>query len=82
VWKSTRPWFKVEIYNVLNNDKQTFGDTTVTPDPNSPKDANGLPTGYIQGANFGKAVQDNQFPQPIPGTNGGRLIRFAFGLRF
>src|SRR5262249_18024430 len=53
-----------------------------TADPNSPKDANGLPTGYIQGANFGKAVQDNQFPQPIPATNGGRLIRFAFGFRF
>jgi hypothetical protein len=82
VWKSTRPWFKIEIYNVLNNDKQIAWDTTVTADPNSPKDANGLPTGYIQGANFGKAVSDSQFPQPIPGTNGGRLIRFAFGLRF
>jgi len=82
VWKSARPWFKFEVYNVLNNDKLIGWDTTVTPDPNSPKDANGLPTGYIQGANFGKAVQDNQFPQPIPATNGGRLIRFAFGFRF
>ena len=82
VWKSGKPWFKIEIFNVLNNDKLIGWDTTVTADPNSPKDANGLPTGYIQGANFGKAVQDNQFPQPIPGTNGGRLIRMAFGFRF
>ena len=82
VWKSGKPWFKVEIYNVLNNDKLIGWDTTVTADPASPKDANGLPTGYITGANFGKAVQDNQYPQPIPGINGGRLIRFAFGFRF
>ena len=84
VWKSAKPWFKVEIYNVLNNDKLIGWDTTVTADPNSPKDANGLATGYITGANFGKAVQDNQFPLPLPttATNGGRLIRFAFGFRF
>jgi hypothetical protein len=54
----------------------------VNPNPNSLKDANGLPTGYIQGANFGKATQDNQYIQPIPGTNGGRLFRMAFGVRF
>jgi outer membrane receptor protein involved in Fe transport len=82
VWKSARPWLKVELYNVLNNDKLIQWDTTVNVDPNSPKDANGLPTGYIQGANFGKAVQDNQFPQPIPGINGGRLFRMALGFRF
>jgi hypothetical protein len=70
------------LYNVLNNGKLIGWDTTVTADPNSPKDANGLPTGYIQGANFGKAVQDNQFPQPIAGTNGGRLFQMAFGFRF
>jgi hypothetical protein len=82
VWKAARPWFKVEFYNLLNNDKLIKWDTTVTADPNSPKDANGLPTGYIQGSNFGKATNDNQFIQPIPGTNGGRLFRMAFGLRF
>jgi hypothetical protein len=83
VWKSGKPWIKFEVYNVLNNDKLIGWDTTVTADPNSPKDANGLPTGYIQGTNFGKAIQDTgSFPQPVPGTNGGRLIRFAFGFRF
>jgi hypothetical protein len=81
-WKTLRPWLKFEFYNVLNNQKQIKWDTTVTADSTSPKDANGLPTGFIQGANFGKATQDNQFPQPVPGTNGGRLFRMAFGLRF
>src|SRR5262249_50003528 len=41
VWKSAKPWVKVEWYNILNNDKLIQWDTTVTPDPNSPLDANG-----------------------------------------
>ena len=87
VWKTASPWIKVEIYNVLDNQKLLAWDTTVTADPNSPKDANGLPTGYIQGPNFGKATGDTvgvypAYPQPIPGTNGGRLFRMAFGVRF
>ena len=82
VWKTATPWIKVEFFNILNNDKQIAWDTTVTPDPNSPKDASGLPTGYIQSASFGTATNDNQFPQPIPGTNGGRLFRLAAGFRF
>ncbi len=77
VWKSARPWIKVELFNLLNDQKLIKWNTTVTPDPNSPKDANGLPTGYIQGSNFGKATQDNNFPQPLPGTNGGRLFRMV-----
>ena len=72
----------MEFYNILNNDKQIAWDTTVTPDPNSLKDANGLPTGYIQGARFGQATNDNQFPQPYPGQNGGRVFRMALGIRF
>jgi hypothetical protein len=82
VAKVVKPWVKVEFYNLLNNDKQIRWDTTVTADPNSAKDANGLPTGYIKGVNFGKATADSQFPQPIPGTNGGRLFRMAVGVRF
>ena len=82
VWKSARPWVKVEFYNLLNNQKQIAFDKTVTPDNNGPRDANGLPLNYIQGPRFGQAVNDNQFPQPIPGQNGGRLFRMAFGVRF
>ena len=82
VWKTAKPWIKVEFYNILNNDKQIAWDKTVTPDASSAKDASGLPTGYIQGPRFGQATNDNQFPQPIPGQNGGRLFRMAVGMRF
>jgi hypothetical protein len=82
VWKTAKPWVKVEFFNLLNNTKLIAWDTTVTPDPNSPVDANGLATGYIKGPRFGQATNDNQFPQPIPGTNGGRLFRMALGIRF
>jgi Carboxypeptidase regulatory-like domain/TonB-dependent Receptor Plug Domain len=87
VWQTLRPWLKLEMYNVLNNQKLIAWDTTVTADPNSPKDANGLPTGYIQGPNFGTATADvinavAAYPQPVPGTNGGRLFQIAFGIRF
>ena len=82
VWKSARPYVKVEFYNLLNNQKQVAWDKTVTPDNNGPKDANGLPLNYIKGPRYGEATNDNQFPQPIPGQNGGRLFRMAVGLRF
>jgi hypothetical protein len=82
VWKTLRPWIKFELYNVLNNNKQIKWDTTLVVDNTSPKDANGLPTGFTNGANFGKPTNDNQYPQPVPGTNGGRLFRMAFGFRF
>jgi hypothetical protein len=87
VWRAVRPWIKAEVYNVLNNQKLIRWDTIVNVDPNSPKDANGLPTAFLQGPNFGKATADviaslPAFPQPVPGTNGGRLFRMAFGIRF
>lgn len=82
VWRTARPWVKVDLFNVLNNRKQIGWDTTVTADPNSPKDSSGLPTGYLPGARFGQATNDNQFPQPYPGQNGGRAVRLAMGVRF
>jgi len=82
VWRTVKPWIKFEVYNALNNIKQIAWDTTITTDPASALDANGLPTGYVKGARFGQATNDNQFPQPLPGTNGGRLFRMAFGIRF
>ena len=81
VWKTAAPWFKVEIYNMLNNQKQIAWDRTVTVD-RTVLDANGIPTGYIKGPRFGTATNDNQFPQPYSGQNGGRALRVAFGARF
>jgi hypothetical protein len=82
VWQSVAPWFKVEIYNALNNQKTIRWDTTVGVDPNSAVDANGIPTGFVEGPRFGTATSDAQFPQPYAGQNGGRAVRVAFGVRF
>ena len=82
VWKAVRPWLQVQIFNVLNNQKLIQWDATVTPDPNSPLDANGLPTGYIRDAKFGKATSPAHFPLWASGENGGRTFRLAFGMRF
>ena len=81
VWKSAQPWIKVEFYNLPNNDKLIAWDKTVTPDNNGPKEANGLPLNNIQEPRFGQATVDNQFPQPIPGQNGGRLFGMALASR-
>ena len=85
VWKSASPWFKVEIYNVLNNQKQIAWDKTVSvtaANRAGALDANGIPLMYTQGPRFGTATNDNQFPQPFAGQNGGRAMRVAFGARF
>jgi len=82
VWRSVAPWAKVEVYNTLNNQKQIAWDRTVSPDPNSAPDANGISTAYIKGPRFGQATTDNQYPQPYPGQNGGRAFRMAIGVRF
>ena len=82
VWGSAAPWFKVEIYNALNNQKLVRWDSTVGVDPNSPVDVNGIATGFAEGPRYGTATSDNQFPQPYAGQNGGRAFRAAFGVRF
>ena len=85
VWKSASPWFKVEIYNVLNNQKQIAWDKTISitaANRAGALDPNGIPLAYTKGARFGQATNDNQFPQPYTGQNGGRAMRIAFGARF
>ena len=82
VWKSAEPWLKLEFYNLFNNQKQIAWDKTVTADATSALDANGLPTGYVQGPNFGKATSGAHFPGPWAGQAGGRAFRMAFGVRF
>ena len=67
---------------MLNNDKLIGYTTTVTPDPNSPLDANGLPTGFIKAANFGNARANTDYPRPLPGLDGGRTFQMAVGFRF
>jgi len=75
VFKSARPWVKLELYNVFNDDKQVTWNTTVRADPDSPLDALGLPTGYIKGPLFGQPQGNGNYVPP-------RAFRMAFGVRF
>ncbi len=82
VWKTAQPWIKFQAFNLLNNQTLIAWDTTVAPDPASPLDSNGLPTGYTQGARFGQGTSNTHYPGPRPGTDGGRSMDFAIGIRF
>ncbi len=75
VFRSLRPYVKLDLLNLLNNDKLIGWSTTVTPDPNSPLDSLGQPTGFIRGDNFGNATSNASFPV-------AREYRVAFGFRF
>ncbi len=81
VFRTLRPWLKFDAYNLLNNNKLIAWNTTVFPDPNSPTDALGIPTGYIQGPEFGTGTRVAHYPQSSLGT-GLRGFRVAFGVRF
>jgi hypothetical protein len=78
--KTWRPWFKAELRNVFNKQPLIGYNTTVTVDPNSPRDELGLPTGYLKGPTFGTATADwdaNFAHVPRP-----REFRFSLGFRF
>jgi hypothetical protein len=81
-WRTVRPWIKFELYNLFDNNKLINWVTQVSPDPASPLDANGLPTGYIRAATFGTPINNASYPRPIPGIDGGRTFQMAMGLRF
>jgi hypothetical protein len=82
VVRTLRPWVKLEVLNALNNQKLISWDTTVTPDQNGAKDANGLPLSYVKGASFGQATKNTDYPRPRAGLDGGRTYFVAFGVRF
>jgi outer membrane receptor protein involved in Fe transport len=79
VKKSLRPYVKLDIRNVLNNDTLGAGpegfNTTIRPDDEGPADANGIPTAFVRSPNFGEAVSNDSFPAP-------REVRIALGFRF
>jgi hypothetical protein len=82
IWREARPWLKVEILNLLNNQKLIGWDTAIAANNAGPKDANGLPLEYIKGARFGQATRNVDYPRPRPGLDGGRTMMMAFGVRF
>ena len=82
VWSSFNPWIRFELFNALNNNKQIFGNTSVAPDPNSPLDEFGIPTGFTEGSSFGQPTSVDHYPQYIANLDGLRTFRLAFGMRF
>ena len=75
VWRDFGPWLKFDIVNVFNRTPLIGFNTTVVPDPNSPKDALGLPTGFTRGESFGEGVENADYPMP-------RTFRVSLGVRF
>ncbi|HUG52677.1 MAG TPA: hypothetical protein VMR21_03720, partial [Vicinamibacteria bacterium] len=80
IWKTARPWFKAELRNAFNRQPLIGHNTTITPDPASPVDELGLPTGFTRGPNFGNATQGADVVgahYPIP-----REFLLSVGFRF
>jgi hypothetical protein len=82
VWQSLRPWVRLEVLNLFNNQQLISWDTTVTADLNGPKDPNGLPLNYVSGPNFGKGTSNANYARPRQGMDGGRTVMVATGIRF
>jgi hypothetical protein len=82
VWQSVRPWVKLEVLNLLNNQQLISWDTSIMADMAGPKDANGLPLNYVTGPNFGKGTSNGNYPRPRQGLDGGRTFIVAAGIRF
>jgi hypothetical protein len=82
LWRTVRPFVKLDLLNVFNNHKQIGFNTTVTPDNDGPVDELGLPLNFIRGTRFGQAVRNLDYPAYRSGFNGGRTALLAFGVRF
>ena len=74
-FRSLGPWAKVDVRNILNDTTLIRYRTTIRPDPTSPKDAFGLPTGFIKAVNFGQPRTAGDYDTP-------REYRFSVGISF
>jgi hypothetical protein len=75
IYRSAKPWVKLEVRNVFDSTPLISFNTTVRPDPSSPKDALGLPTGFVKGTSFGKGTSTGNYATP-------REYFVSFGFRF
>jgi hypothetical protein len=64
LFRSVRPWVKFEARNLFNRAPLIGFNTTVTPDPLTPRDQLGLPTGYLKGPRFGEGTASGHYPTP------------------
>jgi hypothetical protein len=88
VFRQLRPWVKLDVFNLLDNQKLARYNTVIRPvfrnaaNPTAPVDALGLPTTYTNSPAFGTARGPGDYPAPLPGETGGRTLRIAAGIRF
>ena len=93
VFRALRPWIKLDLFNVFNNEKLIAWNTTVSQNRAAGVDNLGLATSFTPGANFGTATGNtvsNGFLSNIPAyplaftgaSPGGRTMRVAVGFRF
>jgi len=97
VFRSLRPWIKLDLYNALNNQKLIAWNTTIAANPAAGVDNLGLATGYTKGSSYGRASGNtvtnynqtaiNAFPVAFNqgeagAVRGGRTFRMAIGFRF
>jgi len=75
VWRTLEPWVKFELRNVFDEDSLVTYDTTISPDFDGPVDADGLPTSFVRGPNFGQATSEASHVVP-------RAFQLSLGLRF
>ncbi len=75
LFKSLRPYVKLDVRNVFNNQAQILGNTAVAQDPNSPVDELGLRTGFRTGATY--LAPRNNADYQLP-----RELRLSLGFRF
>ena len=69
------PWVKADVYNIFNDDTLLTYNTSVTADPNSPKDSLGYATGFVKRAQFGRPTSATSYVQP-------RTYLLYVGVRF
>jgi hypothetical protein len=93
VMRSLRPWLKLEVFNLFDNQKLIAWNTSVSQNTAAGVDALGLATSYTKGSTFGTATGNTvtnlgsrnipAYPVAIGGaTAGGRTVRLAVGFRF
>jgi hypothetical protein len=94
VFRSLRPWVKLDLYNLFDNRDLIAWNTAVSQNRAAGVDNLGLATGFTQGANFGKGTGNTvangflsniaTYPQAYSGAPfaGGRTMEIAVGFRF
>ncbi len=75
VWRTLRPWVKLDVFNVFGNEALINYNTTINADFSGPVDELGLPTRFIRGPRFGQATTETDFPR-------ARTFQVSLGFRF